>query len=290
MKYMIFSVGAFRRIFPHRSSPATRRLQKRTKKALRKLSIINSWGATHDAAFADIKGQLTASGKLGFQKKQKTLCLFTDASDTHWAAVLTTVLTEDRSLNLEKQRHGPLCFLSEAFSGSSANWSVPEKEGYAIVEAMCCLDYLVIGREVPIFTEHATLLYLYDPYGKNTGIRKHTARKLMRWAIKLSVFCYVVEHLPREHSVWADMLTRWAVSPKRKVEAAKVLHAKSLMCAPISLETDPKLDWPTINDIKKSQTFSNQVPPNRFGKQKKYSKIVRTLLGYHLMMNFSNSV
>ena len=61
------------------------------------------------------------------------------------------------------------------------------------------------------------------------------------------------------------MLTRWAVRPKRKVEAAKVLRAKSLICAPISPETDPKLDWPTISDIKKSQTSSNQVPPNRFG-------------------------
>ena len=37
---------------------------KRTKRALRNLSLDNSWGATHDAAFADIKNQLVASVKL----------------------------------------------------------------------------------------------------------------------------------------------------------------------------------------------------------------------------------
>ena len=83
-----------------------------TKQALRKLSIINSWTATHDAVFADIKGQLTVSVKLGFPKNEQKLCLFTDASDTHWVAVLIQVPTEDRSLDLEMQRHEPLCFLS----------------------------------------------------------------------------------------------------------------------------------------------------------------------------------
>ena len=137
---------------------------------------------------------------------------------------------------------------------------------------MCRLDYLILGREVTIFTDHANIVYLYDPYGRNTGIPKHTASKLTRWAIKLSAFRCVAEHLPREHNVWADMLTRWAVRPKRKVEAAKVLRAKPLMCAPISPETDPKLDWPTINDIKKSHTSSNQVLQNRFGQTEEVFK------------------
>ena len=237
---------------------------KRTKQALRKLSIITSWGAIHDAAFADIKEQLTASVKLAFPKHDHKLCLFTDASDTHWASVLTQVPEEDLFKALDEQRHEPLCFLSGAFSGSSANWSVAEKEGYAIVESICRLDFSVFGREVTIFTDHANLVYLYDPYGNNTGMAKHTASKLMRWAIKLSAFRYVIEHLPGELNVWADMLTRWAVSPKRKVDATKVLHDKSLMLAPINPGTDPKLDWPNINDIIKAQKSSKEKPPKQF--------------------------
>ena len=61
---------------------------------------------------------------------------------------------------------------------------------------MCRLDSLVFGREVTIFTDHANLVYLYDPYGNSTSIAKHTASKLMRWTIKLSAFGYIIENLP----------------------------------------------------------------------------------------------
>lgn len=74
------------------------------------------------------------------------------------------------------------------------------------------LDYLVMGPEVNIFTDHANREYLYESYGKKPGISRHTVSKLMRWAIKLNAFRYVVEHLPGEQNVWADILTRWAVN------------------------------------------------------------------------------
>ena len=241
---------------------------KRTKQALRKLDLTSSWGTNHDAAFHDIKTQLAASVKLAHPRSDRQLCLFTDASDTHWAAVLTQVPAQDRVKDLENQAHEPLCFLSGVFSGSSANWSVPEKEGYAIVEAMCRLDFLVIGREVTIFTDHANLVYLYDPLGRNPGMARHTTSKLMRWAIKLSAFHYVIEHLPGDLNVWADMLTRWAVRHTKTVYATKIPCAKSLMLAPINPGTDSSLDWPNLKDIKNSQTSSVEKTPKEFRKTK----------------------
>ena len=92
---------------------------------------------------------------------------------------------------------------------------------------------------------------------------KHRASKLMRWAIKLSAFRYVIEHLPGEINVWADMLTRWAVSPKRKVDATKVLRAKLLMLASINPGTNPKLDCPNIKDIIKAQKSSKENLPKQ---------------------------
>ena len=157
------------------------------------------------------------------------MCLFTDASYTHLTAVLTQVPNEDEHKALHEQRHEPLCFLSRSFTGSSANWSVPEKEGFAIAESMCCLDDLFIGHEVNIFTDHANLVYLYDSYGRNPGISRQTASKLMRWAIKLSAFRYVVVHLPGDQNVWEDMLTRWAVNPVRTV-SSPTLHEQRPWC------------------------------------------------------------
>lgn len=235
---------------------------KRTKRSIRNLSITAEWGATHDDAFSTIIKQLAAAVKLSFPKSEFELCLSTDASDTHWSGILTQVHKDQRNSNIDEQQHEPLCFLSGAFKGSSRNWSVPEKEGFAIVESMCRVDYLVMGREVSIYTDHANLVQLYDPYGKNPGIARHTASKLMRWAIKLSAFRYVVEHLPGDRNVWADMLTRWAVQSKATITTDGHARFKSLMLAPVSPGLDPELDWPTLDGIIASQDASKELAPS----------------------------
>ena len=238
---------------------------KRTKHAVRKISLANEWGANHDAAFASIKSQLAAKVKLAHPKPDHIMCLFTDASDTHWAAILTQFPSTERRQPIEDQKHEPLCFLSGAFKGSSANWSVPEKEGFAIVESMCRLDYLVVGHTVSIYTDHANLVYMYDPYGRNPGISRHTASKLMRWAIKLSAFRYVVQHLPGEENVWADMLTRWAANSKSSVSTKRLGKFMSLMLAPVNPSMDSKFDWPSLSDVFFAQKNTKEKPPNGFG-------------------------
>ena len=237
---------------------------KRTKRSIRNISITAEWGATHDTAFQAIINQLAAAVKLSHPKPEFELCLFTDASDTHWSGILTQVPTRQRNKPIDNQEHEPLCFLSGAFKGSSKNWSVPEKEGFSIVESMCRVDYLVMGREVSIYTDHANLVQLYDPYGKHPGIPRHTASKLMRWAIKLSAFRYVIEHLPGDRNIWADMLTRWAVRPKSFVSTKNIGRFKSLVMSPINPGLDPKLDWPTLEEIIDSQKNSKEPPPTSY--------------------------
>lgn len=249
----------------HLLEDAYRKCGKRKKQAVRKIRIDSSWGAIHDQAFDTVKQQLTAATKLSYPKPDYTTCLFTDASESHWSAIMTQVPNTERRLEIEEQNHEPLCFLSGAFTGSKANWSMPEKEGFAIVEAMCRLDYLTCGRCVSIFTDHANLIYMYDPYGRNPGMSRHTASKLMRWALKLSAFRYVVEHIPGERNVWADMLTRWAVRPSNAIKSVpSSLRLKSLMVAPINPGLDSKLDWPTMKEIAASQNRSNTEPPRNF--------------------------
>lgn len=66
---------------------------------------------------------------------------------------------------------------------------------------MTRLDFLVVDHTISIFANHANLVYVYDPYGGNPGIARHTARKLMRWTIKLSAIRYFVEQFPGERNV-----------------------------------------------------------------------------------------
>lgn len=77
---------------------------------------------------------------------------------------------------------------------------------------MTRMDYFVKKTVVSIYTDHANLVYIYDPIGPNPGLPRHTMSKLMQW-IKLSEFRFVIEHLQGSRNVWVDMLTRWAVQP-----------------------------------------------------------------------------
>lgn len=155
-----------------------------------KIRVTDSWGCEHDEAFTRIKQNLAASTKLAQSKRDYTMCLFTDASDTHWAAVLTQIPNLQQRKTVEEQEREPLCFLSVAFTGTSANGIVTEKEGSALVESMCKFDYLITGRTVFILTYPANLVHFFDTYGKNLDISRHIASKLVRWDIKLSSFRY----------------------------------------------------------------------------------------------------
>ncbi len=150
-----------------------------TKLAIRNISITAEWGTTHDEAFSAIIEQLAAAVKLSHPKSDFELCLFTDESDTHWSGILTQVPKDLRDKVVDEQQQKHLCFLYGAFKGSSKNWSVPEKEGFAIVESMCRVDYLIMGREVSIYTDRANLVQLYDSYEKHPRIPRHTASKLI---------------------------------------------------------------------------------------------------------------
>lgn len=238
----------------------------RTRKAVRRYNLRSSWGPNHDQAFAKVKKQLAASTELAHPNPDCNMCLFTDASESHWAAILTQVSKDDQRKPIEDQNHQPLCFLSGCFKGSAANWSVPEKEGFAIVEGMCRLDYLISGHVVSIFTDHANLVYLYDPIGRNPGIPRHTASKLTRWALKLSEFRYIIDHVEGDRNVWADMLTRWAVRANQSVQPKNSMNLKSLMLAPVNPGINPKLDWPSMEEVRASQVKSDDAPPSKFDK------------------------
>jgi len=80
---------------------AYKKAGKRTKLAVRKISLDNEWGAVHDEVFTLIKKQLAASVKLAHPKTDHSMCLFTDASETHWSAILTQVPNDERRKQIE---------------------------------------------------------------------------------------------------------------------------------------------------------------------------------------------
>lgn len=124
----------------------------------------------------------------------------------------------------------PLGFLSGSFKGSAENRSVPEKEGFTIVESMTRMDYITLGRLVHLFTDHVNLLVMYDPPKTTNSIPKDAINKLMCCAICLSAFNYVIENISGEENYWADMLSRW--DNREHTIAAERVNVKSLMLDP----------------------------------------------------------
>lgn len=139
---------------------------------------------------------------------------------------------------------------------------MPEKEGSAIFEEMYRLDYLVSGRKISIFTDHENLVYLYDPYGRNPGIARHTEKKLIPWAVNLCTFRYIIEHMKGHSNVWADIMKRWVVQNPSTIATKKTPSIKALMKATISSGLVEELDWSSRIEVIRTQAKEpkKQIP------------------------------
>ena len=162
---------------------------------MRNIALSGQWGPAHTSAFNEIRKHLANAFTLAHPKSDHLLCLFSDAWEIPLASIITQVPKSKSNLELEEQQYQPLSFLSGSFTGSAFNWSIVEKESFAVVESMSKLENLTASHEVLLFTDHANLVYIFDPHGQNPGISRHTANKLMKWALKLSGLRYVIEHI-----------------------------------------------------------------------------------------------
>eukprot|EP00644_Phytophthora_capsici_P018101 jgi/Phyca11/113930/e_gw1.25.661.1 len=174
---------------------------KRTKRVAEGISIALT--EEERAAYDKAKALLATSATLGLPDDTATTCVFSDASDSGFAVVVT-------------QKHKLLTCLSGTFRGSQLNWTVIEKEAYPIVVACDKLDYLLLrARPFRLFCDHRNLIHVFAPH---TSVKKHIRGKLLRWALKLMSYRYVIEHVDGISNVWADMLSRWAGQPTDTVK------------------------------------------------------------------------
>ena len=89
-------------------------------------------------------------------------CLFTNAYESNNSAVVTQIPVADLDKPTAQQRHEPLGFCGHKFSGSELNWSIVEKEGFAVVDALNKLDYLLMNdRPFRLFVDHKNLIQIF---------------------------------------------------------------------------------------------------------------------------------
>jgi hypothetical protein len=204
------------------------------------------WGESEMKAWEESKKAIVNAVMLAHMRSDYEMCLYTDASDECWGAILTQVRTEDLERDVEEQRHEPLGFLSGEFKGSQLNWSVCDKEAFPIYNVTRKWEHLLFREKgFRIFTDHKNLKYIFDPKSRSTAVTKSTAERLERWAMALRAFDYVIEHVRGEWNTWADMLSRWgAVRETTRGEMKVRVFMKEMDDVEVIRD-----DWPSVEEI-----------------------------------------
>ncbi|KAG0420565.1 Transposon Tf2-6 polyprotein [Dictyocoela roeselum] len=95
---------------------------------------------------------------------------------------------------------------SYLFKNSELNYTISEKEFYAILKSLNHFRQLILGTRVIIKTDHANNLY-----------DKDLTQRQQRWRLLLQEFDYRLDHVKGKENVLADILSRSL--PKTKIQS-----------------------------------------------------------------------
>lgn len=90
---------------------------KRTKRAVSRVSLPESGrSASHDLPFEASKQAMMHHVTFAHGNEDKRLCIYTEASDSHWSGILTQVPLAHLRKEHKNKAHDPLAFHSGRFS------------------------------------------------------------------------------------------------------------------------------------------------------------------------------
>ena len=118
---------------------------------------VEEWQGQYMSVFEAIKQAVADATELHLPDLEAEWVLRTDASDIACGGTLLQKVKVGDSDTYELQ---PIAFTSHKFSSTAANWSVLEKELYALVFSLQKLDYYLRLRPFVAETDHSNILYL----------------------------------------------------------------------------------------------------------------------------------
>jgi hypothetical protein len=155
---------------------------------LLKNESMNEWGPEQDEARAKLIQTLTTAPLLQSPDYAKPFVVTTDASNVALGAVLSQI-------------NKPVAFLSKTFSGAELNWTIYDKELFAVIYALHKWEhYLHTKIPITIITDNNAV----------TAIQKQPtlAPKQARWIQYLEEFNYEIVHRPGTENKVADAISR----------------------------------------------------------------------------------
>ena len=133
-------------------------------RAARKISLREAgWSNIQQDAWERIRASLRETILSTYRDRRKRACLFTDASSTGWAYVITQCDPGELLKPWETQKHECLAVNSGKFRDSQCGWGMPCKEAYPIRRAVERHRHLLMG-DIPFASvnDHKSLTHVFD--------------------------------------------------------------------------------------------------------------------------------
>ena len=154
---------------------------------LMKKGVSFHWGPAQDQAFDTLKARLTSAPLLQLPDFGKTFELECDASGVGIGGLL-----------MQGGKH--VAYFSEKLNGPTLNYSMYDKEFYALVRSLETWQHYLWPKEFIIHSDHESLKYLRM---QNKLNRRHA-----KWVEFIESFPYIIKHKKGKDNVIADALSR----------------------------------------------------------------------------------
>ncbi len=165
--------------------------------ALKKKGRKFHWSDQCQQAFEQLKTCLSSPPVLGHPNLQQAFTVYTDASDTGLGAVLT----QRREQGMEEV----IAYASRRLNPAETNYSVTEKECLAVVWALERWQHYLEHRLFTVVTDHSALQWVMSS--------TKTTSRLIRWALRLQKFDFVIEYRKGKLNAAPDALSRMSNLP-----------------------------------------------------------------------------
>jgi hypothetical protein len=96
------------------------------------------------------------------------------------------------------------------------------------------------------------------PLTTNPGLARHSASKLFRWALMLSVLRYTIEFSPGDSNAWADLMTRWGAPQAFPILLARLI--RGIFRAPIAPSLASEFEWPDVSAVRSARASPTCTP------------------------------
>jgi hypothetical protein len=152
-----------------------------------KKGVVSKWGEPQENAFQELKKRLTEAPLLVLPYFTRTFEVECDASGIGIGGVLM-------------QEGKLVAYFSEKLGGAPLNYSVYDKELYALVRVLETWKHYWWPKEFVIHSDHEALTYLKGQAKLN---RQHAM-----WVEFIETFPYIVKYRKSKDNIVADALSR----------------------------------------------------------------------------------